>query len=260
MVQGKKADDASAALDVLWPHAPIGRVAAPLRDKVLQVVRQGILDFRLRPGQRLIERELMEQLGVSRATIREVVAQLASEGLVTNIPQRGAIVSVLSPEEAADIYEMRVSLEALAVQRFVERATDEQVTALRGTFEELKAASTGDGDHLAELRGKDAFYAVLFAGAASGPLTQMLTMLQGRVRLLRWTSLSAPGRVANTLKEIGAIVEAIEARDAKRAAAASATHVRNAARTALARMKDMDPAPPMAEAVPAGAAAGATGR
>src|ERR1700744_2053939 len=107
-------------VDGTWPQAPIGRVAAPLRDQVLDVVRQGILDFQLRPGQRLIERELMEQLGVSRATGREVVARLASEGLVTTIPQRGAIVTVLTVRDAADIYEMRVALEVLAVQHFVE--------------------------------------------------------------------------------------------------------------------------------------------
>src|ERR1700742_4886022 len=77
--------------------AQIGRVAAPIRDQVLDVVRQGILDFQLKPGQRLIERELIEQLGVSRATVREVLSRLVAEGLVTIIPQRGAIVSVLTP-------------------------------------------------------------------------------------------------------------------------------------------------------------------
>ena len=182
--------------DAVWPRSPIGRVAAPLRDQVLEVVRQGILDFQLRPGQRLIERELIEQLGVSRATVREVVTRLASEGLITIIPQRGAIVTVLSVEEAADIYEMRVALEALAVHRFVERATPEQVSEIRAAFNELEAIPPGDAGNRERLRAKDAFYTVLFKGAASPPLTQMLTMLQGRVRLLRWTSLSSPGRPA----------------------------------------------------------------
>ena len=225
---------------VSWASAPIGRVAAPLRDQVLNVVRQGILDFQLRPGQRLIERELIEQLGVSRATVREVVARLAAEGLVTIIPQRGAIVSVVSADEAADIYEMRVSLEALAAQRFIQRASAQQTRELRAAFEALAQIHTPDHEELARLRAKDAFYKVLFEGAASPPLTQMLTTLQGRVRVLRATSLSAPGRPEQTVHEIRTIVEAIEAHDAARAAAASATHVRNAATTALTQLAALE--------------------
>ena len=110
-----------------WTAGPVHRVAAPLREQVFDVLRQAILDADLQPGQRLIERQLVEDLGVSRTTVREVLARLASEGLVTVIPQRGAIVSVLSSAEAADIYEMRIALESLAVERFVERAAPEQV-------------------------------------------------------------------------------------------------------------------------------------
>jgi DNA-binding GntR family transcriptional regulator len=221
-------------------RAPIGRVAAPLRDQVLEVVREAILDFRLRPGQRLIERELMEQLSVSRATVREVLAQLASEGLVTNIPQRGAIVSILTTEEAADIYEMRVALEALAVRRFVERASDAHMARLRAAFDELEAIKNSSGEDLAQLIAKDEFYKALFEGAASPPLTQMLTSLQGRLRRLRWTSLSAPGRLERTIAEMRILVEAIEERDVSRAMAASDIHVRNAAAIALARMAEAD--------------------
>lgn len=232
--------------DDTWPPAPIGRVAAPLRDQVLDIVRQGILDFRLRPGQRLIERELMEQLGVSRATVREVIGRLASEGLVTNIPQRGAIVSVLTEEEAADIYEMRVSLEGLASHRFIERATPQQVAELRAAFEEYVVAAPNETDTRDRLRTKDAFYNVLFEGAASGPLTEILVMLQSRVRLLRSTSLSVPGRAEETVREMRAIVEAIEAKDSQAAAEACARHVRNAAATALAHMAE-SPEPGTAE-------------
>src|SRR3954451_11087538 len=107
------------------------RVAAPLREQVLDVLRQAMLDFRLRPGQRLIEHELIEQIGVSRTTIREVLRELEAEGLVTTIPQKGAIVVVPSPEEAAELYEVRSALEQLVVKNFVERATDEQIAELR---------------------------------------------------------------------------------------------------------------------------------
>jgi DNA-binding GntR family transcriptional regulator len=223
-----------------WVTAPLGRVATPLRDQVLAVVRQAILDFRLAPGQRLIERELVTQLGVSRATVREVLALLVSEGLVTVIPQKGAIVSVLSATEAADIYEMRQSLEALAVRRFAERATPEQLKDLRASLEALEQISGTDTDRLAELRAKDGFYEVLLAGARSQPLAQTLTTLQGRVQVLRATSLSTPGRAKQAAAELRRVVELLEKGDAEGAATACAEHVRNAAAAGLPKLAEFE--------------------
>jgi DNA-binding GntR family transcriptional regulator len=219
-----------------WSADQIGRVAAPLREQVVTLVRDAILGFRLQPGQRLVERELVEQLGVSRATVREVLRQLAAEGLVTVVPQRGAIVTALSPDDAADLYEMRASLEALAVQRFVQRATPAQVVELRAAVEEIGRTAEG-ADPPDQLRAKDRFYEVLFTGSGSEPLQQTLAGLQARVRLLRATSLSAPGRPREAAAELSAVVDAVEAGDAERAAAACALHIHNAARTALARLR-----------------------
>ncbi|GAA4728104.1 GntR family transcriptional regulator [Actinomycetospora chibensis] len=219
----------------VWGPEPLPRVAAPLREQVTDRVRSAILDLRLRPGERLIERELTESLGVSRATVREVIRQLAAEGLVTVVPQRGAEVTSLSPSDAADIYEMRASLEALAVRRFVQRAGDDQVRALRSAVDEIaRSAKTGEvGDHLGA---KDRFYDVLMDGSASGPLQQTLAGLQARVRLLRATSLSAPGRPAEAAAELRAVVDAVEARDADAAAEACVRHIRAAAATATAQL------------------------
>lgn len=221
----------------------IGRVAAPLREQVVTLIRQAILDFRLKPGQRLVERELIEQLGVSRTTIREVLRQLTTEGLVTVIPQKGAIVTAPSAEEAADIYEMRAALEALAVRRFVERATAEEVGRLRASYAAMQQVLEADGDIQAHLAAKDHFYGVLLASSPS--IEQVLGGLQARVRMLRATSLGAPGRRAEAVAEIGILMDAIEARDADRAAEACIQHVRRAASTGLARLgegEDRDPA------------------
>jgi DNA-binding GntR family transcriptional regulator len=220
----------------VWSADQIGRVAAPLREQVVTLVRDAILGFRLEPGQRLVERELVEQLGVSRATVREVLRQLAAEGLVTVVPQRGAIVTALSPDDAADLYEMRASLEALAVQRFVQRATPAQVADLRAAVEEIERTADG-GEPQDQLRAKDLFYEVLFTGSGSEPLQQTLAGLQARVRLLRATSLAAPGRPREAAAELAAVVDAVEAGDGDRAAAACALHIHNAARTALARLR-----------------------
>jgi DNA-binding GntR family transcriptional regulator len=218
----------------------VGRVAAPLREQVIDVLRQAILDFRLKPGQRLIERELIEQIGVSRTTIREVLRQLAAEGLVTTIPQKGAIVVVPSEEEAAELYEVRAALEELAVRRFVEHASDSQVAALRAALDDVARVTKSGGDIVEMLRAKDAFYEVLLKGSGNRAIHEILAGLQARVRMLRATSLSQPGRPERAVAEIRAIVEAIEERDADAAAAACAAHVNHAASTGLEALAEAD--------------------
>jgi DNA-binding GntR family transcriptional regulator len=225
----------------------LGRVAAPLRDQVLNTIRQAILNLQLPPGRRLIERELVEQLGVSRTTIREVIALLVSEGLVTVIPQRGAIVSVISVEDAADIYEMRGALEAQAVRRFVDRATPGQVARLRKAWVDIDRASRSPSDRARSLRMKDAFYEVLLEGANSPMLRQVLTTLQGRVRLMRSTSLSVPGRPKQAAAELRRVVELIEAGDGDGAAQAASEHVRTAAEVGMRQLAGLETGKPAAQ-------------
>ena len=216
----------------------VGRVAAPLREQVLDGLRRAILDFELKPGERLVERELIEQIGVSRTTIREVLRQLTAEGLVVVIPQKGAVVYAPSPEEAKDLYAVRASLEALAVRRFIERASDETMDALRATLVEIENVSQDgdgdrDGDMLALLHAKDHFYDVLLAGAASPTIQEILGGVQARVRLLHATSLSQSGRPKQVLAEMRALVEAITARDFEQAAKLCDAHLNNAAATGI---------------------------
>jgi DNA-binding GntR family transcriptional regulator len=215
----------------------VGRVAAPLRDQVLEIVRGAILDFRYKPGQRLIERELIEQIGVSRTTIREVLRELDAEGLVTTIPQKGAIVVVPTPEEAADIYDVRGSLEALAARRFVERATDAEVAALRAAVEEFEHVVDGGADTRALLRAKDAIYDVLLEGAGSPAIRSILGGLQARVRMLRAASLSQPGRPQRSVAEMRRLCDAVEARDGDAAAEACLTHITRAATSGIDAVK-----------------------
>ena len=222
-----------------WDSARIGRVAAPLKEQVTALIRQAIMDFELKPGQRLVERDLIERLGVSRTTVREVLSQLSAEGLVTVVPQKGAVVSMPTPEDAADLYEVRACLEALAVQRFVERATSENRAELRRAFDEFDRIAT-DGAPIPALRAKDEIYRVILEGTASTALQQILTTAQGRVRMMRATSLSEPGRLPESVEELRAVVDAIEAGDGTKAAEACAQHVRNAARSGLARLAAME--------------------
>ncbi|MGD9961377.1 GntR family transcriptional regulator [Nocardioides sp.] len=211
-----------------WPSAITGRVAAPLREQVVTSLRRAILDNHLKPGQRLVERELIERLGVSRTTVREALRQLTSEGLVTVLPQRGAIVTMPDAEVAGDLYEVRASLESLVVRKFVAKASDAQVRRL-GAAVDAFAEVVDEPDVLHVLTVKDQFYSVLIEGAGSSVLQQLLETIQARVQLLRMTSLTQPGRPQQAVAELRRLLAAIEARDADAAAQACVEHVRIAA-------------------------------
>lgn len=230
---------AADGIDVTPPPndlaAQVERVAAPLREQVSDILRKEIVEMRLRPGQRLVERELIERLGVSRTTIREALRQLAAEGLVRTIPQKGAIVAVPSWKEAAEVYEVRALLEGAAAREFAERASDEQVAALKRALADAERFAKAD-DPGGMLAAKGAFYEVFFDGADNATIRQIIEGLQARVAVLRAASLFAPDRPKQSVIEIRAIVDAVERRDPQAAADAATFHVRQAARTAFTQI------------------------
>ena len=234
MPQAKK----SNTLAGTWDSQLIHQLAAPLRAQVLKALRDAILNYDLKPGQKLVERELMENLGVSRTTIREALRELTSEGLVTLFPHRGSFVSKPSLEDASDLYEVRAILESVVVSRFVDRATNAEIKQLGETVTELERISKDSDDIREILRAKDEFYAVLVQAARSPALKQILEGIQARVQILRATSLSKPGRPKEMIKELRAIVAAIKKRDAETAAKLCSDHVRKASITALAHLAE----------------------
>lgn len=216
------------------------RPSVPVREQTVNALREAILSLELKPGQRLIEREFIDRYGVSRTTFREALRELASEGLVTVVPQKGARVAAPSLEEATDLYALRASLESLIVGRFIDRATDAEVADLRATIDEFDRAVARTTDTKELLDAKEGFYRVLLAGARSAVLEQTLNSIQARVRTLRSRSLSKPGRAVETAHELRAIVDAIALRDVATAAALCAAHVHAAGRIALADLAHAD--------------------
>lgn len=210
----------------------VSRVAAPIRQQAAQNLRNAILEGRLRPGQRLVERELCEVMEVSRTSIREALRQLESEGLVVNVPYRGPVVRKLTRREAENIYQIRGVLEALAARLFVANASDADVAALEQAMDALEeACRTGTPRDLVKL--KDEFYEILLRGCGNETVYELLNTLHARVALLRATSLGRPGRPVESVKEIRDIVSAIKGRDGELAARACERHVENAASVAI---------------------------
>jgi GntR family transcriptional regulator, trigonelline degradation regulator len=217
------------------------RPAATLRQQVIEGLRLCISDLTFKPGDRLIERELCEMLGVSRTLIREALSQLVAEGLVQIIPHKGPIVAVITKEEAKGLYEVRAVLEALAGRQFTERATPDQRVALVQALKELAAIKDMKAEEvtLLFLRQKAKFYDVILEGAGNPVLMEMLRLVHTRVMMLRATTLSQKGRLAQSYDEISAIVDAVMRNDATEAANACKRHVEQAEKLAVDVLADI---------------------
>jgi GntR family transcriptional regulator, trigonelline degradation regulator len=196
----------------------IPRAAAPLRRQVVDELRQSIISGRLGPGVRLVERELISMMGVSRTVIREALRQLESEGLVAMIPNKGPVVRELTLAEAKDLYSIRAVLEGLAARLFVENAGETQFRKLQTALTVTAAAYKGANPEVL-LGAKNRFYDVLFEGAGSETLSSMIATLHARIRRWRALGLAHPRRSARrsqeSIKGLRAVVAAIKARDAE---------------------------------------------
>jgi DNA-binding GntR family transcriptional regulator len=233
-VDGVATDEAAIDIHPLaGVSAVVTRAAAPLRAQAAAVLREAILSLKLREGERLVERQLIDRLGVSRTTVREALRELESEGLVEVIPQRGAVVRTVDPAEAADLYGARVAIETLVVSRFIERAEDAAVRDLVDAIESYTLRAGAAYDVIDMLAAKDDFYRVLREGAASPALGDLLDGLRARIRVLQVRSLSQPGRRAQSAAELRQLGQAVAARDSRLAAQLYTDHVHAAERTGL---------------------------
>lgn len=196
-----------------------------LRDQVTDMLRQAIINMELRPGQAIVERELVELTGVSRATVREAIRQLATEGLVVTTPQKGTVVTVPSMKEVEELYELREMLESHLASQFAARGGGEELAALRQAFDELHEVVDRGADAHEVLFAKDRFYEALFRGSGNATAAHIVRGLQARMALARTVSVSRPGRAETLVEELGEIVSAIEQNDAAAAEAASRKHI-----------------------------------
>jgi DNA-binding GntR family transcriptional regulator len=133
----------AASLDTIMNASPSRKPrknGIPVREKTYQYLKTGILSGRFRPGERLAEEHLAEELGVSRTPVREALHKLEQDGLIEPMESRGFCIPNDSQEEIEDLFELRTVLEGYTLRIICERITDEQIAMLEGIIEKSEDA------------------------------------------------------------------------------------------------------------------------
>ena len=198
----------------------------PLRDVVFNTLRQAILRGELKPGERLMEIQLANKLGVSRTPIREAIRKLELEGLVLMIPRKGAEVAEITEKSLRDVLEVRRALEELAVELVCEKITDEQIQDLKDAAEEFKESlKDGDITRIAEADVK--FHDVIYMATDNQKLIQLLNNLREQMYRYRVEYLKRSDFHQQLIDEHEEIIETIESGQKDRAVQVVCQHVDN---------------------------------
>lgn len=199
----------------------------PLRDVVFENLREAIVEGKLNPGQRLMEVQLAEQLGVSRTPVREAIRKLELEGLVVMLPRKGAYVANMSLKDIIDVLEIRATLEGLASSLAAERINPENIKELEKIAKEFEeSAKSSDVDVL--LKKDVEFHECIFKSTNNKKLHQLINSLWEQVYRFRETYIADYETVKNIIDEHKAIVDAIKKGDNELAKKYAKEHIEKA--------------------------------
>jgi DNA-binding GntR family transcriptional regulator len=195
-----------------------------LADKLASAIADGILDGRLKPGERLDEAGLAQLHGVSRTPVREALRQLTASGLIDMRPRKGAVVSKATPEQVESLFVAMAEMEATCARLCALSMTPIERRRLQARQEEmLELAAAGDPDAYSDAN--VAFHSAIYAGARNAPLADYALSLRRRIGPFRRAQFRMQGRLKRSNEEHGAVVRAILAGDAAGAHAAMLHHV-----------------------------------
>lgn len=208
----------------------------PLRDVVFNTLRQAILKGELAPGERLMEIQLAERLGVSRTPIREAIRKLELEGLVLMIPRKGAEVAKISEKSLRDVLEVRRSLEELAIELACQRMNEEDIEKLeeaQAAFAEAIAA----GDAMAIAESDESYHDAIYRGTYNDRLVQILYNLREQMYRYRLEYIKDADKRQILLLEHDKILKAIKNRRVIEAKDTMRAHIDNQALTVSRNIK-----------------------
>ncbi len=194
----------------------VARDLPTLRDLTTGKLREAIMAQRFKPGQHLVERDLCEQTGVSRSSVREALRHLEAEGLVERRGNRGLFVASITADEARQIYEVRAALEPEMARLFAARATDDDLALLQASLAGMERAIRNRviADYV---RALDAFFDTLIGGTRNEIAVRIVRTLRARISYLRGitTGRAEAARQRETLRLMKEIADCARRHDGK---------------------------------------------
>jgi len=202
-------------------------------EKVYKILQEDIIERRLLPGQRLVERELIERLGVSKTPVREALARLKKDGLVKGSLHQSVFVTRILRKDAVEIYDLREVLEGLAAKGAAEKITPKKVEELHSIIK-LSEECVKENDLKEYARLDLEFHSLIGMISGNERLCEIMQHLHYQTRLLMSTSMTLPGRGAKiSLSEHKKIVEAIIDQNPELAEKMAKEHIRNTRKAVL---------------------------
>ena len=211
----------------------------PLRDVVFNTLRQAILKGELEPGERLMEIQLAERLGVSRTPIREAIRKLELEGLVLMIPRKGAEVAKISEKSLRDVLEVRRSLEELAIELACQRMTEEEIAQLEEAQVSFKEA-IANGDVMTIAETDEHYHDIIYYGTGNVRLVQILNNLREQMYRYRLEYIKDEEKRQILVLEHEKILRAIAKRHVAEAKSAMREHIDNQEITVAQNIKEKE--------------------
>ncbi|NSW92228.1 MAG: GntR family transcriptional regulator [Firmicutes bacterium] len=197
-----------------------------LREVIFTTLREAIIMGELKPGERLMEVQLAEKMGVSRTPVREAIRKLELEGLVKMVPRKGAHVAKLSVKDIMDVLEVRASLDGLATALAAERITDDELRELKHVQNQFE--NYVEKDNLQGIIKKDVeFHDVIYRASKNDRLIQIVNNLREQVYRFRVIYLKDLSSTKEVIREHMEIYEAIMRKDANAAREAAKRHIRS---------------------------------
>jgi DNA-binding GntR family transcriptional regulator len=201
-----------------------------IRDSVFSTLRTAILDGKLQPGERLVERDIAEKLGISRTPVREAIRKLELERLVTHIPRKGVVVAGFSKADVVEILAIRTVLEGLICSIVATKIRARDLERLETTIVQIRDENIkGNQKKVNQLH--DKFHEIIYRAAESPRLYELLNNMREYINKFAHDAYTKPGRTEEALVEHGRIVEALKKRNPQEAELAAKQHVEKSSET-----------------------------